>query len=130
MHDDDATIRHGLEAGAHGCLLKSDSSSAHIETAIAALASNRLYFSPSLSATLSDVSARRWANSAPAHFTARELEVTQLIAEGGGNKDIARTLGISIKTVEAHRTAAMRKSGSRTASEFMRFATKHNLVRP
>ena len=63
-------------------------------------------------------------------FTVRELEVAQLIAEGNSNKQIARRLDISIKTVESHRSAAMRKAGVRTAAEFVRFAIKHNLIQP
>ena len=58
----------------------------------------------------------------------RELEVAQLIAEGNGNKQIARSLGISIKTVESHRAAAMRKASVRSAAELVRFAIKHNLI--
>jgi len=61
-------------------------------------------------------------------FTLRELEVAQLIAEGSSNKQIARQLEISIKTVESHRAAAMRKAGVRTAAEFVRFAIKHHLI--
>ena len=61
-------------------------------------------------------------------FTGRELEVAQLIAEGHSNKQIARMLTISVKTVESHRASAMRKAGVRTAAEFVRFAIKHNLI--
>jgi DNA-binding NarL/FixJ family response regulator len=61
-------------------------------------------------------------------FTMRELGVAQRIAEGNSNKQIARALGISIKTVESHRAAAMRKAGVRTAAEFVRFAIKHHLI--
>ena len=63
-------------------------------------------------------------------FTVRELEVAQLIAEGASNKMIARSLNISIKTVESHRAAAMRKAGARTAAAFVRFAIKQNLIMP
>jgi DNA-binding NarL/FixJ family response regulator len=63
-------------------------------------------------------------------FTIRELEVAQLIAEGHSNKVIARMLSISIKTVESHRAAAMRKAGERTAAGLVRFAIKHNLIQP
>lgn len=59
----------------------------------------------------------------------REIEVAQLIAEGNSNKQIARLLKISVKTVESHRAAAMRKADVRTAAEFVRFAIKHNLIR-
>ena len=48
--------------------------------------------------------------------------MAQLIAEGASNKMIARSLNISIKTVESHRAAAMRKAGARTAAAFVRFA--------
>lgn len=62
-------------------------------------------------------------------FTARELEVVQLIAEGQSNKRIARRLAIGVKTVESHRSAAMRKAGAHTAVELVRFALRRNLVR-
>ena len=62
-------------------------------------------------------------------FTARRLEVMQLVAEGNGNKVIAWRLGISVKTVELHRAAAMRQAGVRTTAELVRFAIRHSLVR-
>ena len=57
-----------------------------------------------------------------------EVEVGQLIAEGKGDKEIARCLEISVKTVESHRCSGMRKAGVRTAAEFVRFAIKHKLI--
>ena len=62
------------------------------------------------------------------HYDVGELISAQGIAEGNVNKQIARLLDISIKTVESHRAAAMRKAGVRTAAEFVRFAIKHNLI--
>lgn len=62
-------------------------------------------------------------------FTARQLEVTRLVAEGNSSKTIAWRLGISTRTVEQHRAAALRKAGVRTAAEFVRFAIRHNLIR-
>ncbi len=126
MYDDDATVRNGLDAGARGYILKSDSG-ANLEAAIASLGRNRPYVSPTVSEALLDTEDQR-ASSVPGRFTGRELEIVQLIAQGAGNREIARTLDISIKTVDSHRTAAMRKSGCRTPAEFMRFAIKHNLV--
>jgi DNA-binding NarL/FixJ family response regulator len=41
--------------------------------------------------------------------TTREAQVLRLIAAGYGNKEIAAQLGLSIKTVEAHKANAMRK---------------------
>lgn len=127
MHDDDETVSGGLAAGARGYILKSDSGQQLI-AAVTALGAHRPYFSDCVSELLLDVALHDRKKSRLESFTARELEVAQLIAEGCGNKQIARSLGISVKTVESHRAAAMRKAGVRTAAEFVRFAIKHNLI--
>ncbi len=129
MHDDDETVSTGLAAGARGYVLKSDSED-HLEAAISALGANRPYFSSPVSELLLDAAMNERKRSRLESFTVRELEVAQLIAEGNGNKQIARRLDISIKTVETHRAAAMRKAGVRTAAELVRFAIKHNLIQP
>jgi DNA-binding NarL/FixJ family response regulator len=127
MHDDDETVSAGLAAGARGYVLKSDSEN-HLEAAISALGANLPYFSAPVSELLLDAALNERKRSPLEAFTTRELEVAQLIAEGNGNKQIARRLDISIKTVESHRAAAMRKAGVRTAAELVRFAIKHNLI--
>jgi DNA-binding NarL/FixJ family response regulator len=129
MHDDDDTVSRGLAAGARGYVLKSDSES-HLEAAISALGANRPYFSSPVSELLLDAALNERKRSKLESFTIRELEVAQLIAEGNSNKQIGRLLDISIKTVESHRAAAMRKAGVHTAAEFVRFAIKHNLIQP
>ena len=129
MHDDDETVSGALAAGARGYVLKTDSEQ-HLEAAISALGANRPYFSSLVSELLLDAAMNERKRSRLESFTIRELEVAQLIAEGNSNKQIARLLGISIKTVESHRAAAMRKAGVRTAAEFVRFAIKHNLIQP
>ncbi len=50
-------------------------------------------------------------------LTDRELEIIRLVVEGGHNKDIARALGVSSRTVETHRAQAMHKLGARSAAE-------------
>lgn len=127
MHDDDETVSGGLAAGARGYILKSESDQ-QLVAAVAALAAHRPYFSDCVSEILLDAALHDRRKSRLESFTPRELEVAQLIAEGCGNKQIARNLGISVKTVESHRAAAMRKAGVRTATEFVRFAIKHNLI--
>jgi DNA-binding NarL/FixJ family response regulator len=127
MRDDDETISGGLAAGARGYLLKTDRED-QLSAAISALGAHRPYFSPAVSELLLDAAVHERKKSRLESFTVRELEVAQLIAEGEGNKQIARRLGISIKTVESHRAAAMRKAGVRTAAELVRFAIKHNLI--
>lgn len=127
MHDDDETVAGGLAAGARGYLLKSEGET-QLVAAISALGVHRPYFSPAVAEMLLEAAVHERKKSRLESFTLRELEVAQLIAEGGSNKQIARNLGISIKTVESHRAAAMRKAGVRTAAEFVRFAIKHNLI--
>ncbi len=126
MIDDDETVAGGMAAGARGYLLKSDDGH-RLEEAITALAEDRTYFSAAIAekaqAALQD-GKQNWLDT----FTARELEVIQLVGEGKSNKSIAPLLGISPRTVEVHRSAAMRKADARSAAELIRFAIKHRLI--
>ena len=128
MHDDEETISGGLAAGARGYLLKTDGDE-QLVAAISSLGAHRSYFSPLVSDLLLESAVHERKKSRLESFSVRELEVAQLIAEGESNKKIARRLEISVKTVESHRAAAMRKAGVHTAAEFVRFAIKHNLIR-
>ena len=107
--------------------MKTDSEQ-HLEAAISALGANRPYFSSLVSELLLDGAVNDQKRSVLESFTEREREVAQLIAEGNSNRQIARALGISTKTVETHRGAALRKAGVRTGPQLVRFAIKHNLV--
>ena len=128
MHDDDETIASGLAAGARGYVLKSEGET-QLVAAISALAVHRPYFSPTVAEALLEAPVHERKKSRLKSFTLRELEVARLITEGGSNKQIARNLGVSIKTVETHRAAAMRKAGVHTAAEFVRFVIKHKLIK-
>jgi two-component system CheB/CheR fusion protein len=54
-----------------------------------------------------------------AGLTARQRQVVEMVVEGNPNKEIAYVLGISQRTVESHRAAAMKKIGARTLSELI-----------
>jgi len=60
--------------------------------------------------------------------TPREREIIQLLAEGKSNKDAASTLGISVKTIQAHRANLMRKLGLRNASAVAAYAIANGYV--
>jgi PAS domain S-box-containing protein len=62
-------------------------------------------------------------------FTARQLEVMRLVAEGNSSKQIAQIIGISFRTVEVHRAAAARKAGVGTTAGLVSFAIRHGLAR-
>jgi DNA-binding NarL/FixJ family response regulator len=127
FHDEEETVSAGLAAGARGYLLKSESGQ-NLESAIAALAAHKPYFSSCVSEFLLHAAVSDHRHSPLESFTVRELEIGQLIAEGYSNKLIARRVNRSIKTVESHRAAAMRKAGVRSAAAFVRFAIKNNLI--
>lgn len=129
MHDDEESVNSSLAAGARGYLLKTDSSH-HLEGAIVALAARKPYFSPFIAEIVLEAAVTDRKRSRLESFTARELQIAQLIAEGSSNKEVATRLDIAVKTVESHRAAAMRKAGVRTAGQFVRFAIKHNLIQP
>jgi DNA-binding NarL/FixJ family response regulator len=128
VQDDEQTISSGLAAGARGYLLKGETAG-YLVTAVAALAAHRSFFSPVVSDLLLDSAMVRAGKALPKSFTTRELEVMQLVCDGENNSRIARRLGISLKTVETHRGATMRKAGAHTAGELVRFALKNHLVR-
>lgn len=128
MHDDEETVQQALLTGARGYVLKSEGEQ-RLEEGIAALGAGRPYFSSSVTQVLVSASMNEPKHSALELFTTRELEVAHLIAEGYSNKAIARQLRISVKTVESHRTAVLRKAQVHTAAEFVRFAIRHNLIR-
>src|SRR6202045_2896422 len=109
MHHSEELARDVLQAGARGYVMKSDAD----ENLITAVDSLRRP-NPSLTSTVTefvlDGYVRR-GDGAQEDFvlTARERETVQLIAEGRSNKEAASTLGISVKTIEAHRANIMRK---------------------
>lgn len=126
-HDDDETVRSALEAGARGYILKTDSENT-LRDAISVVGANRPCFSSVISEMLLNAATGRGQRNRLRSFTPREIEVGQLIAEGHTNRDIALAIGVSVKTVESHRSAAMRKADVTSASQFVRFAIKHSLI--
>lgn len=126
MHEREDLILEVLRAGARGYVLKSDTEK-HLLAAVDALSIHRPYFSSAISETLLE----RFLDSSPAaqaSLTHREREVVQLIAEGRINKEVGHILGISVKTVETHRAAAMHKLKLRTTAELVRYAVRNNIV--
>jgi DNA-binding CsgD family transcriptional regulator len=63
-------------------------------------------------------------------LTARERQIIQLLAEGKSNKEAAVVLGISVKTIEAHRANLMRKLHIRSLSALVRYAVRNSIVQP
>lgn len=128
MHEDDALVTELLHAGARGYLLKSDASR-YLIAAIDSLASRKPFFSSSVSeALLQSFIARRGREVSA--LTPRERQIVQLVAEGYTNKAIAQLLNISLKTVETHRAAVMRKLNLASSAALVRYAIRNRLIEP
>jgi DNA-binding NarL/FixJ family response regulator len=133
MHESERLVREVLAAGAKGYLLKSDAARS-IAAAVEALAAHRPYFNWKVSETLLDGFLRAAAAAGPDQaetaepLTPREREVAQLLAEGRSNKEVAARLDVSVKTVETHRAALMRKIGARSVVDIVRYAVRNGLT--
>jgi DNA-binding NarL/FixJ family response regulator len=69
-------------------------------------------------------------NSANSGLTSREKSVVKLVAGGHPNKVTGAMLNLSIKAVETHRAAAMRKLGLSSTADLVRFAIREKLILP
>jgi DNA-binding NarL/FixJ family response regulator len=128
MRNDDELIREVFEVGARGYLLKSDAKE-DLYAAVESVAEHRPFFTRSISRMLLDAYlASERVESDP--LTSRERLVVQMIAEGKTNKETARELNLSVKTVETHRSNAMEKLGVSSLGELVRYAVRTKLVEP
>ena len=95
--------------------------------AIAALDAGRSYVPHDLASDLSRIGARAGAiGHAP--LTERQREVLELIADGLSTREIAGSLGVSVKTAESHRSKLMDKIGVHKASSLVRMAIRQGLI--
>jgi DNA-binding NarL/FixJ family response regulator len=130
-HSGDEYLERFGELGAAGFLEKQTSAEVLVE-AVLAVARGETFYSPSI---LRRQRIRRRAHrgrpdkSPPeCRLTARETQVLQLVAEGLANKQIAGTLGISVKTVEKHRQQVMDKLGIHETAGLTRYALARGIV--
>jgi len=122
-------VERAVAAGATGYLLK-HSASGEVLRAIHQVHKGAAFFSASVARMLSD-----GAGTAVVHkgtlttqLTPRQNEVLRLIAEGNCNKEIARHLEISIKTVEKHRQELMTRLNIHTIAGLTRYALAKGYV--
>ena len=132
MHYSEEVARDVLQAGARAYVLKADADE-NLVAAIESLGQHAPFLTPTVRKLVLDDYLRRGGTEdgrAAAAATAREREVIQLLAEGRSNKEAAATLGISVKTVEAHRANIMRKLGLHSLSDLVRYAIRNKIVQP
>lgn len=132
MADDRAYLREAFSAGAAGYVLK-DAADVELVQAIRTVAEGGRYLHPSLGAELlrAEQEARRGPKTTHGvPLSEREVEVLRLVALGYSNREIADELVISVRTVETHKTHIIQKTGLRTRSEMVRFATDAGILPP
>jgi DNA-binding NarL/FixJ family response regulator len=131
MHDQSEYVREGIRIGTHGYLLK-DSAGEELRAAIRAVHAGGTFFSPAVVRRLStaDAVAERSPAAQLEQLTPRERDVLAGVARGLTNKAIAAELGISRRTVEAHRESLMRKLEIHSVAGLTRFALEAGMVAP
>ncbi|MCB0867871.1 MAG: response regulator transcription factor [Solirubrobacterales bacterium] len=130
VSDDPEDVVSVIRAGARGYVTKSISGPDLID-AIIRVNQGDAVFSPQLAGFVLDAFAGATSSGLDDELdllTPREQEVLRLIARGYMYKEIARRLGISVKTVEAHTSSTLRKLQLSTRHELTRWATERNLL--
>jgi DNA-binding NarL/FixJ family response regulator len=130
MHSDSLFVLNMLRAGASGYLLK-DCALEELVKAIRTVVSQKTYLSPGISdIVIKDFVSGRAAGETSAFsvLTTREREVLQLMAEGRNTNQIADSLCISIKTVEAHRKQMMNKLDLHSVADLVKYAIRQGLT--
>jgi DNA-binding NarL/FixJ family response regulator len=135
MHESEQFVRDLLSAGARGYVLKSDVTT-QLLTAIETVSRHKPFFTSEVAERVLQGFLRRGDAPPPADggvpelLTPREREIVQLLAEARSNKEVAATLGISVKTVETHRASIMRKLGITSIVDLVHYAIRNHLVTP
>jgi len=131
-HSDDVYVERMSQAGVAGFLEK-QSSAEVLTKAIHTVATGGSFFSPDIAKRLRESQGQAIARdglpkAGGIRLTSRETEVLQLVAEGHANKQVAGTLGISIKTVEKHRQHLMDKLNIHETAGLTRYAIAQGIV--
>ncbi|MGH9869389.1 MAG: response regulator [Candidatus Polarisedimenticolia bacterium] len=126
MYSEEQYILEALRAGVTGYLLKAKAST-DLEQAIREVSRGAVYLSPGISRNV----VQAYLHSGEPltdPLSPREREVLQLVAEGKTTKEIASVLGISVKTVESHRTRIMAKLNIHETAGLVRYAIRQGLI--
>lgn len=129
MYDDPAFMDQALAAGAAGYARKRDADT-ELLSAIRAVARGEAYLAPALTTVMLRRIAAQEAGERPmaGELSARELEVLRHLALGYNHRQIAETLGLSVKTVETYKARVMEKLGVHGRAGLVRYALAHGLL--
>jgi DNA-binding NarL/FixJ family response regulator len=126
MYRDDQYVLDALRAGVSGYILKSHAGKDLIE-AIREVSAGSTYLGPEVSKAVVKAY-QAGQESAHSSLSSRETQVLQLVAQGKSTKEVASTLGISVKTASAHRASLMRKLDIHETAGLVRYAIRAGLI--
>ncbi len=133
MHGTDDYLFRALESGASGYVLK-EADTAELTAAIRAVHGGGAFIYPSLAKRLIEkllleVGSGKERSSYDT-VTPREKEILELIADGLTNEEIAEKLGLSVHTVQTHRSNILEKLGLHNRAQLVTYAARVGLIRP
>ncbi len=130
MHEDKFYLQELLKLGVNGFILKKSTGEILLE-AINTVYNGDYYIDPHLSKFIVESFQNQNHNklNRVEILTKRELDVCKLLALGYTNKEIAKKLHISVRTVETHRKNIMDKLQLKSRAEIVKFAIEHNLIK-
>jgi len=130
-HEAEELVHDVFDSGARSYILKTDAAD-HLIEALKALSEHKHFFTSRISEIVFAryINGKKPLESAPekSRITDREREIVQLLSEGKSSKEIAAILGISVRTVETHRAAIMKKLRLKSFSELIRYAIRNKIV--
>ena len=131
LHFTDQLVQEVVDAGAQAYILKSDADR-DLLNAVETLAKGGSFFTRGAAQLINDGAFDKGSETILVRnrLTSREREIVQLLAEGKSSKEVAVTLGISVKTAETHRSNIMRKLEMHSVSELIRYAVRNNMIEP
>jgi len=132
MYDDEEYVQQMLTADASGYSLKRATSD-ELLRALREVASGGMPLDPSVAAKVIKGYVRRVQQgdedqTSATELTPRELEVLRLVAEGLTNQAIAERLGLSRRTVDAHRTNLMHKLDMHDVTDLVKYALRRGII--
>lgn len=126
--EDDLSVNEAMGAGAKGYVPKSADSD-ELQFAIRSLLKGKTYISPTVASWVLNRDEETGKSTSPlTTLSSREREVMKLLCEGCPNRDVAKKLHISPRTIDSHRANIMKKLGVNSNAELTQLALKYGLI--
>ncbi|WP_286786622.1 MULTISPECIES: response regulator [Pseudomonas] len=129
MHTDPETVFQSLQKGAVGYQLK-DAAMAELHLALRAVGRGERYLSSAIAQHVIEQALARTPVPPSLMLTQRQIEILRLISRGASTRAIASGLGLSVKTVEAHRSQIMKRLEIHDVPGLVLYAVREGIISP